>query len=314
MCKPTAIIQQIINALFFLLFRWTNSYMHVIFYLALEKSIETGVWQVKQLVGEELFGRYDRLLLQSSLDSMADVTYCPRHACATAVLVEPDDSSAICSSCRYAFCTLCRQGYHGLSPCAERRPREERAPSADQPYAPVPEKEGLLLCILLSISKFSGTVNVLLFIYRVHNMPSTPSPRTFLIICSCFIIHHSKKIFSLINDVFSLINVFIFVKYKQSKKCMPATNKKGGTEAFCYWVTSPFLLITLCNRLGTEDINCYSFESGFFCPFLVYIRLELLNSPWSLILLFVMRQTFSIGDCRQASQAHTHNAYEATLL
>ncbi|CAM9330437.1 unnamed protein product, partial [Lampetra planeri] len=33
--------------------------------------------QVKELVNEEMFARYDRLLLQSSLDLMADVVYCP---------------------------------------------------------------------------------------------------------------------------------------------------------------------------------------------------------------------------------------------
>ncbi|XP_035271917.1 E3 ubiquitin-protein ligase RNF14-like isoform X1 [Anguilla anguilla] len=97
--------------------------------------------QVKQLVGEELFGRYDRLLLQSSLDGMADVTYCPRHTCATAVLVEQDSPSAICTSCRYAFCTLCRQGYHGLSRCAEKGARGEAEPGTGEPYAPVPKKE-----------------------------------------------------------------------------------------------------------------------------------------------------------------------------
>ncbi|XP_069052060.1 E3 ubiquitin-protein ligase RNF14 isoform X3 [Lepisosteus oculatus] len=73
--------------------------------------------QVKHLVGEELFARYDRLLLQSSLDLMADVMYCPRKMCETAVLVEPDTTMGICPSCQYAFCTLCKMGYHGLSPC-----------------------------------------------------------------------------------------------------------------------------------------------------------------------------------------------------
>ncbi|XP_064205959.1 E3 ubiquitin-protein ligase RNF14 [Anguilla rostrata] len=73
--------------------------------------------QVKLLVGEELFARYDRLLLQSSLDLMADVVYCPRQMCCTAVMVEPDTTMGICSSCQYAFCTLCKRGYHGLSHC-----------------------------------------------------------------------------------------------------------------------------------------------------------------------------------------------------
>ncbi|XP_034033928.1 E3 ubiquitin-protein ligase RNF14 [Thalassophryne amazonica] len=73
--------------------------------------------QVKQLVDEELFARYDRLLLQSSLDLMADVVYCPRLSCGTAVMAEPDTTMGICPACQYAFCTLCKLGYHGLSHC-----------------------------------------------------------------------------------------------------------------------------------------------------------------------------------------------------
>ncbi|XP_047234824.1 E3 ubiquitin-protein ligase RNF14 [Girardinichthys multiradiatus] len=73
--------------------------------------------QVKQLVDDELFARYDRLLLQSSLDLMADVVYCPRQSCGTAVMVEPDTTMGICSVCQYAFCTLCKLGYHGVSHC-----------------------------------------------------------------------------------------------------------------------------------------------------------------------------------------------------
>lgn len=75
------------------------------------------MFQVKQLVDEELFARYDRLLLQSSLDLMADVVYCPRQSCATAVMMEPDTTMGICSACQYAFCTLCKLGYHGVSHC-----------------------------------------------------------------------------------------------------------------------------------------------------------------------------------------------------
>ncbi|KAK0152937.1 E3 ubiquitin-protein ligase RNF14 [Merluccius polli] len=73
--------------------------------------------QVKQLVDEELFARYDRLLLQSSLDLMADVVYCPRQSCGSAVMLEPDATMGICPACQYAFCTLCKLGYHGLSHC-----------------------------------------------------------------------------------------------------------------------------------------------------------------------------------------------------
>ncbi|XP_006003269.1 E3 ubiquitin-protein ligase RNF14 [Latimeria chalumnae] len=73
--------------------------------------------QVKELVGEELFARYDRLLLQSSLDLMTDVMYCPRPSCQTAVMLEPDSSMGVCPVCRYAFCIVCKLAYHGVSPC-----------------------------------------------------------------------------------------------------------------------------------------------------------------------------------------------------
>lgn len=73
--------------------------------------------QVKLLVGEDEFARYDRLLLQYSLDLMADVVYCPRASCCMAVMLEPNTTMGLCPSCRYAFCTLCKRAYHGLSHC-----------------------------------------------------------------------------------------------------------------------------------------------------------------------------------------------------
>uniref|UniRef100_A0A8I3WBN9 RBR-type E3 ubiquitin transferase n=1 Tax=Callithrix jacchus TaxID=9483 RepID=A0A8I3WBN9_CALJA len=81
----------------------------------------SGKWlsptQVKELVEAELFARYDRLLLQSTLDLMADVVYCPRPCCQLPVMQEPGCTMGICSSCNFAFCTLCRLTYHGVSPC-----------------------------------------------------------------------------------------------------------------------------------------------------------------------------------------------------
>ncbi|MFT7809305.1 E3 ubiquitin-protein ligase RNF14-like isoform X2 [Arapaima gigas] len=98
--------------------------------------------QVKQLVSEELFLRYDRLLLQSSLDKMEDITYCPRLTCAAPVLLEPDGNIALCPSCAYAFCPLCRRGYHGTAKC--KRNNVKRESTDDGTYAQIPQsKEGL---------------------------------------------------------------------------------------------------------------------------------------------------------------------------
>uniref|UniRef100_A0A672I6U3 RBR-type E3 ubiquitin transferase n=1 Tax=Salarias fasciatus TaxID=181472 RepID=A0A672I6U3_SALFA len=73
--------------------------------------------QVKSLVGEELFIRYDRLLLQSTLDSMSDVVYCPRPSCASAVILEKSSALAMCSVCGFAFCVRCKKTYHGTDEC-----------------------------------------------------------------------------------------------------------------------------------------------------------------------------------------------------
>lgn len=72
--------------------------------------------QVKELV-PELYEKYERLLLQSTLDSMRDIEYCPRPHCQHAVVRDPDSNMASCASCNFVFCCLCRRAYHGLSPC-----------------------------------------------------------------------------------------------------------------------------------------------------------------------------------------------------
>ncbi|XP_043925839.1 E3 ubiquitin-protein ligase RNF14-like [Protopterus annectens] len=82
--------------------------------------------QVKQLVGEEAFSRYDRLLLQNGLSLMTDIVYCPRLSCQTAVLKEPESEMGVCTSCLFVFCSKCNLTYHGVAPC---RPEVEEQDS-----------------------------------------------------------------------------------------------------------------------------------------------------------------------------------------
>ncbi|XP_028841640.1 E3 ubiquitin-protein ligase RNF14-like [Denticeps clupeoides] len=98
--------------------------------------------QVKELVGEEMFARYDQFLLQSTIDSMSDVVYCPRKTCSAVVLLDTDDTWALCPSCAFPFCTKCREVYHGVSQCRTRKDsldeeseeeEEERGSSVSSP-------------------------------------------------------------------------------------------------------------------------------------------------------------------------------------
>lgn len=72
---------------------------------------------VKELVKPELFARYDRLLLQRSLDGMEDIVYCPRKICQCAVLKEKETTMAVCPRCLFAFCILCQRAWHGVNGC-----------------------------------------------------------------------------------------------------------------------------------------------------------------------------------------------------
>ncbi|KAL2101490.1 hypothetical protein ACEWY4_003251 [Coilia grayii] len=100
--------------------------------------------EVKELVGSELFSRYDQLLLQKTLDCLAGVVYCPRPSCSCPVALEPGDSWALCASCAFAFCTTCREATHGVDKCTQDPKRRTDKPASDQAasssqYAPLPK-------------------------------------------------------------------------------------------------------------------------------------------------------------------------------
>ncbi|XP_044217774.1 E3 ubiquitin-protein ligase RNF14-like [Thunnus albacares] len=104
--------------------------------------------QVKSLVGEELFSRYDRLLLQSTLDCMPDVVYCPRRSCGSAVIQEKASNAAMCSVCGFAFCVTCKKTYHGTDDCqAKKLPKKQAEKDSQQTLADLPQSQGGLMAL-----------------------------------------------------------------------------------------------------------------------------------------------------------------------
>ena len=71
--------------------------------------------QIASVVSREMYERYDSLLLKTTLDTMTDVTQCPRPFCQFPVVLE--DNLGLCQKCKHAFCGRCKNTYHGHTPC-----------------------------------------------------------------------------------------------------------------------------------------------------------------------------------------------------
>ncbi|XP_033211656.1 E3 ubiquitin-protein ligase RNF14-like isoform X2 [Belonocnema kinseyi] len=74
--------------------------------------------EIQDICREEIFAKFEGLLLRKTINTMKDAVPCARKICQYPVIRENvDDNLATCANCRYSFCVFCRKGYHGVSPC-----------------------------------------------------------------------------------------------------------------------------------------------------------------------------------------------------
>ena len=72
---------------------------------------------IRPLLSNEEVERWERLLLQKSLIRCQTLLYCPR--CSPPVATIAEDNCAKCTKCRFAFCVLCLNGWHGGTKCID---------------------------------------------------------------------------------------------------------------------------------------------------------------------------------------------------
>ncbi|KXJ28953.1 E3 ubiquitin-protein ligase RNF14 [Exaiptasia diaphana] len=82
---------------------------------------------LKDILEEEMYRRWERLLLNKTLDLMPDVFYCPR--CNTAVVADDDSESSKlgrCTFCFFTFCIECQGPWHHGKSCTGDDEQEEQ--------------------------------------------------------------------------------------------------------------------------------------------------------------------------------------------
>lgn len=72
---------------------------------------------IQEMIPKEMYEQYDRLMLNRTLDTMTNMTYCPLVHCRYPVSIQEESSLAVCPSCNHAFCIFCRRSYHGIEGC-----------------------------------------------------------------------------------------------------------------------------------------------------------------------------------------------------
>ncbi|CAL1540833.1 unnamed protein product [Lymnaea stagnalis] len=72
---------------------------------------------VQAVLSSQAYKRWEKLLLQKTLDAMSDTVYCPR--CTSLVIAEAEEELhlAHCTVCYYAFCTECERSWHQGRQC-----------------------------------------------------------------------------------------------------------------------------------------------------------------------------------------------------
>ncbi|GIY87125.1 hypothetical protein CEXT_307311 [Caerostris extrusa] len=82
-----------------------------------ECQSQADILTIQQVVRKDLFEKYDKMLLHRSLETMPDVTFCPRKFCQCALVIDVQDRMGTCPRCRFVFCPFCNMTYHGVAPC-----------------------------------------------------------------------------------------------------------------------------------------------------------------------------------------------------
>eukprot|EP00094_Tigriopus_californicus_P008652 TCALIF_08340-PA protein Name:"Similar to RNF14 E3 ubiquitin-protein ligase RNF14 (Homo sapiens)" AED:0.05 eAED:0.05 QI:59/0.85/1/1/1/1/8/113/640 len=73
--------------------------------------------QIKELLPEDVFERYESKLLETTLETMSDILPCPLLHCQCPTLIDRENNMGRCPRCSHTFCIYCKAAFHGVEPC-----------------------------------------------------------------------------------------------------------------------------------------------------------------------------------------------------
>jgi hypothetical protein len=92
--------------------------------------------EIRHLIPPEQFERFEEFVLKQALESMPDVSWCPKAGCTNAMIGDPNRPMMVCSntSCNFSYCFNCKEEWHADITCEQYQKWKIENSEADARY------------------------------------------------------------------------------------------------------------------------------------------------------------------------------------
>jgi len=92
--------------------------------------------EVRHVVDEETYSKYEEFTLASALNAMPDIRWCPKPDCKNAMIGGEENLMMVCSNseCRFSFCFKCKEEWHADATCEQYQQWRRENSEADAKY------------------------------------------------------------------------------------------------------------------------------------------------------------------------------------
>jgi hypothetical protein len=93
---------------------------------------------VRCVLGQEMWEKYDHLVLMTALKQDPNICWCPFPRCTNAIYRDPEEEPKMqCNACSYQFCAECSEAWHGDMSCEEHAKIKAKIESSAEKQIPL---------------------------------------------------------------------------------------------------------------------------------------------------------------------------------